>query len=708
VLVVVIVAVCLAELAHAAEFSAERLLSKVPLDRQLRAAEALARRLLPTAARKIYFAALELDGWSAHDEFELANVASGGVSIRCNSGVACASGFYWYLKHSCNASISWGEEGSGDHVKFLDALATLPPVLDAPVRIQASVPLRYYMNVCTSSYSMAFWQWERWEREIDWMAMNGINLPLSFTGAEYVHRELFLEFGVERAALDEFFSGPAFLAWHRMGNLRAWAGPLSDEWIDGQAELQRKILARQRELGMISVLPGFAGFVPHQLKERYPDAHIEPSSQWWNTANASLCCNRLIRPEDPLWKTLGVRFYQLMVEKFGTDHVYNCDMFNEMSPTSSDEDYLRDSAAAVIDAMRQADDDAVWLMQGWLFYAHQNFWRPAAVRAYLSGVSNDRMIILDLVSEDYPLWSRFESFYGKPFIWCLLHNFGAVRGMYGNLTHLSIAPLRTLEHPDSTMVGMGLSMEAIEHNPVVYELMNEMAWRDESPDVPQWLRGYVVRRYGVDDAELQEAWRLLHRSVYATNVFAKSYMEAEPMVEMQRRTIGWFWMHSEPRQLAIDTTLLVAAWRLFASAAKRGVARGNGPFEYDLVDVSRQAMANLFFDAHVLFEWHFHQHFKAHNSNGTASVDALTDAMLEMILETDELLGANVNFLLGRWVAAARSWSDDEQQQQLLQFNAMNLITLWGPEGEIKCVGRRPVVTSLTLTLTHTVSSLAQ
>ncbi len=32
------------------------------------------------------------------------------------------------------------------------------------------------------SYSMAFWNWSRWEQELDWMALQGINLPLAFTG----------------------------------------------------------------------------------------------------------------------------------------------------------------------------------------------------------------------------------------------------------------------------------------------------------------------------------------------------------------------------------------------------------------------------------------------------------------------------------------------------------------------------------------------
>lgn len=49
---------------------------------------------------------------------------------------------------------------------------------------------RYYQNVCTFSYSSVWWDWPRWEREIDWMALNGINLPLAFTGQEALWQEV--------------------------------------------------------------------------------------------------------------------------------------------------------------------------------------------------------------------------------------------------------------------------------------------------------------------------------------------------------------------------------------------------------------------------------------------------------------------------------------------------------------------------------------
>lgn len=72
---------------------------------------------------------------------------------------------------------------------------------------------RYYQNVCTVSYSFVWWNWTRWEREIDWMAMNGINLPLAFNGQEAIWQRVYLRMGLTQQELDQHFGGPAFLAW---------------------------------------------------------------------------------------------------------------------------------------------------------------------------------------------------------------------------------------------------------------------------------------------------------------------------------------------------------------------------------------------------------------------------------------------------------------------------------------------------------------
>ena len=43
------------------------------------------------------------------------------------------------------------------------------------------------MNVCTPSYTQVWWTWTRWSRELDWMALNGINMALAFTGNVMLH-----------------------------------------------------------------------------------------------------------------------------------------------------------------------------------------------------------------------------------------------------------------------------------------------------------------------------------------------------------------------------------------------------------------------------------------------------------------------------------------------------------------------------------------
>ena len=77
-------------------------------------------------------------------------------------------------------------------------------------------PLRYYENVVMSSYSFVWWNFTRWEREIDWMALTGINIALVYTGQEKVLRDVFSQFGVKwtsASASLAYFDGPAYLSW---------------------------------------------------------------------------------------------------------------------------------------------------------------------------------------------------------------------------------------------------------------------------------------------------------------------------------------------------------------------------------------------------------------------------------------------------------------------------------------------------------------
>lgn len=143
------------------------------------------------------------------------------------------------------------------------------PKVSTPVRKETNLSLRYDFNYCTYSYTMAFWDWKRWEKEIDWMALHGINLPLAVVGQECVWKNMLEKLGYTKEEINKFIAGPAFLAWWAMNNLEGWGGPNPDSWYTQQEALQKKILKRMREYGIEPVFPGYSGMVPHDANKNW-------------------------------------------------------------------------------------------------------------------------------------------------------------------------------------------------------------------------------------------------------------------------------------------------------------------------------------------------------------------------------------------------------------------------------------------------------
>ena len=176
----------------------------------------------------------------------------------------------------------------------------------------------------------------------------GINLPLAFTGQEYVWNRLYQErFNHTEEDLNEHFAGPAFLAWGRMGNIRGWGGiyepahvkGLTSHWMEGQRDLQKQILSAQRGLGMRPVLPAFAGHVPVAFSRHFPQADVIASGQWCGFSNR-WSNDALLNASDPLFVKVSQAFIEIQTEEYGTDHIYNGDTFNELAPASHESNYL--------------------------------------------------------------------------------------------------------------------------------------------------------------------------------------------------------------------------------------------------------------------------------------------------------------------------------------------------------------------------------
>lgn len=108
-----------------------------------------------------------------------------------------------------------------------------------------------------------------------------------------------------------------------------------------------------------------------------------------------------------------------------------------MLPVQQEPEQIAHAARSIFDAMQAVDPAAVWLLQGWMFVNEAIFWTSARAEAFLRAVPAGRILVLDLQSETQPQYVKMRSYFGQPFVWCMLHNFGGTLGMHGSVEILN-------------------------------------------------------------------------------------------------------------------------------------------------------------------------------------------------------------------------------------------------------------------------------
>jgi len=616
-----------------------------------KAAGALLRRLMPGQADGFAFETVPSD--AGRDVFEIETMDAR-VVIRGNSGVSMAMGLNWYLKHYARAHFSL----DGSQLTLPDA----PPTVQPKIRQVSWARHRYFLNYCCFGYSLPWYDWEQWERLIDWMALNGVNLPLAVTGQEVVWRAVCRRLGLTDEETAGFFAGPPYLPFQWMGCLDGHGGPLPDDWMTRHEALQRRILARERELGMTPVLQGFTGHVPVAVARRFPGASLQ-RVRWieWETC--------LLDPLDPLFARIAGMFLEEQTRRFGGDHFYAADTFIEMVPPSGDAKYLADLGRAIYRGMTASDPRAVWVLQGWAFMNQRQFWTQPRLRAFLDAIPNDRMLVLDLFCETTPMWDQTDAFCGKPWLWCNVQNFGNTVGLGAALTRNNAGLYAARRDPNGgQLVGLGFVNEGLDYNPVAYDLMFENAWRKEPVDLSRWISGYATHRYGHPDADAQRAWRRLLISVLNRPPRDASSVTSSPTLSPRAAMT--------PEQLIP----LAQAWRDLLRAADR--LGGVDTFQFDLANVARQVLANHADQIHadVVSAW---------RAKDMAQFEETTARYLRLLRDLDELLATRSEFLLGVWLEDAQRWGATPAERSRYEWNARRVLTLWGETSALNDYARK-------------------
>ena len=548
-----------------------------------------------------------------------------------------------YLREYCHCQISW----TGDQLN----LPANPPLVSAKVQGASPYPYRYYLNYCTFGYSMAYWNWERWEHQLDWMALNGINLALTAViGQEILWRNVLRRMQLPEEEIRAFLPGICYAPWMQMGNMQQWGGPIAEDVLENRVALQQRILRRMRELGIEPVLQGFYGMVPTSLKARYPGAKIISTGSWNNFVRPDM-----LVPDDKLFTRIASIWYEEQARLFGDAHFFGGDPFHEGKVENID---LREAGSAIHSAMRLASPGAVWVMQAW---------EGNPTEKLLEGTAKEDTLILDLFGESQPEFKQRDGFHGHPWVWCIVNNFGGKVGLYGQMDKIAQGPIEARSW--GRMSGVGAMMEGIITDYPVYELLFDMGWQMLAPNLTQWARNYALQRYGARSKDAEDAWVLLRNSVYAVNSKQQGEPEsifcARPAATIHSAsTWGSIARGYNPRDLQTAHDLLIREAGRFGHLST---------YRFDITDITRQVLSNLGL-------WQFQQMTKALDAHDATAFVRQSDLFLEMMLDQDRLLATQQAFLLGKWIADARAWGATPSDKNQLEKNARTLLTLWGPE----------------------------
>ena len=620
------------------------LLASSKANNDVEQAQALAGRLSTALAQKVDFKTIEaIDG---KDVFTLESQGKK-VLIGGNNANAMAVGLNRYLNRYCKVTVSW----------YADVPVLLPKTLpDVPVpeQVTARVPQRFFLNYCTWGYTMPFWQWRDWERLIDWMALNGVNLPLAITGQEAVWYNVWTKLGMSDKQVRSYFTGPSYLPWHRMANIDGWCGPLPKEWLDGQTALQQRIVERERALNMRPVLPAFAGHVPGALRELFPDADIQALGSWAGFDEQYR--TYFLNSEDPLYSRIQRLFLEEQTRLFGTDHIYGIDPFNEVDPPSFEPDYLNKISRHIYESLTAVDPGAEWLQMAWFLYYQRKDYTQERTRAMLTGVPQGKMTMLDYYCEYKEMWREHDGFYGQPFIWCYLGNFGGNTNVQGRVREAGERIEQALKECGDNLVGIGSTLEGLDVQQFPYEYILEKAWDFRKTD-EQVVNELADRHSGYESEQVRKAWDLLYNKVLdiTPSNFAAPLPCSYPALGKESRTIKY------------NPSDLLAVWdALLAQDASTTDAMA-----IDLVWVGRQLLGDLFLVEKQALD-------KAFQQGDKKAFYAHSDLLYEILSDLDNLNSHHPHATLDYWLQQARDLGTTPRLKDYYEMNARRLITTWG------------------------------
>lgn len=587
------------------------------------------------------------------DYFEISD-KDGKIHIKGNEGLSLATGLNYYYKNYLKVQISEQTK----QVKMPDTIVNVGTTITK----ETPYSVRYAFNYCTLSYTFAFFGEEDWQRENDWLALNGVNVVLDLAGQEATWIKFLMNFGYSFDDAKDWLTGPGYYAWQFMDNMESFGGPVPDGYIIDRLELARTSQRWKNSLGMQTILQGYAGMVPTNFNEYQPDVKIINQGNWNGFARPSM-----IATDSDTYDEYAKKFYEAQRFVYGeTSDYYAVDPFHEggKRPEGLTDDTI---ASEVLESLLEYDDQAVWIVQGW---------QSNPTNALLKGMGehkNSHVLIVDLIKYPIKSWTKYNKlkydnttldsleFNGTNWAWCLLGNFGGNPSMNGQM-EVMVEDILSAQATSKHMQGIGIISEATYDNPVLYDLIFDLAWADQDFNLYKWLNNYIERRYGATSESAKQAWQIMKDANYDQGV---------------RFTNEVFGMKNKPPQnygqqsITYGADKLETALKLLAKDFEK--FKDSEAYRYDLTEIMRQVVSNYA----VLT---YNDVLSAQKDGNLEEFVQKKEEFLNLFDILNQVQSTQQEQLGGEWIGKATDLASnyDDFGKDTFEMNAKTLITSWG------------------------------
>ena len=600
--------------------------------------------------------------------YELSD-SNGKIRIKADNGVSAATGLNYYLKYFCKVHISQQTK----QVKMPENIISIGKVITQ----KSPYKVRYAYNYCTLSYTMAYFGYEQWIRELDFLMLSGVNLILDITGTEALWVSYLQKLGYTADEAKNYFCGYCYKAWLLMGNLEGYGGPVADSWVLDTLEMARINQRYMTVMGAMPALSTFVGAMPesfisiaskHLSDKGFGDVapYVEPQGLW---ADGFLRPN-IVKTTYPGYSYLAELFYETQDEIYGQLSDYYCgDVCHEGGIVPKDCPKT-EMSKRLLDELLKSDDNAVWILQAW--------WSNP-LKEVLDGFGDKRknhILLLDLASLANPKWIDEKTWGGKefggtPWIYCILDNYGGRTGMHGKLRKMATL-IDEAGKNSNLMWGIGITPEATNQNPFIFDLFWEMAWRDEAPDIDEWVKEYVERRYGQLYENAYEAWKIFEQTIYglesSDGTTKNNVINDNASLTMGHCKGKWYKIPYSRYDLEKGVATLVADFEKLSDSEC---------YIYDLVDFFRMVLTISCDDYFELLKRAFalkkSELFKKYSTKYLNAMELIA-----------EICAYNKDEMLGNWIGYGFDWANDERNGRysdfdydMMEFNAKIIISDW-------------------------------